>query len=179
MKKIGLLIIAVVIALGSLGVGYAMWSDTITISGTASTGMVVLCVEDKQPPPGKPPAPSYLELNSCPIIGGIQGDENWLGWIEAAGNESCPPGYAFEYTYCVNKDVAWVEFIPVYDETPVHHIKELKVIIHNAYPYYLAHISFELCNCGLDGRSRFLRGRKVRAPQGRAPGNTRWPVSTG
>ena len=38
MKKIGLLCLALILAVGSLGIGYAMWSDTITISGTAKTG---------------------------------------------------------------------------------------------------------------------------------------------
>ena len=37
MKKIGLLCLALVLALGALGVGYASWTDTITISGTNST----------------------------------------------------------------------------------------------------------------------------------------------
>jgi predicted ribosomally synthesized peptide with SipW-like signal peptide len=38
MKKIGLLCLALVLALGALGVGYAAWTDTITISGTVNTG---------------------------------------------------------------------------------------------------------------------------------------------
>ena len=42
MKKIGLLCLALVLALGTLGVGYAMWSDTITITGTVNTGSVDL-----------------------------------------------------------------------------------------------------------------------------------------
>jgi hypothetical protein len=40
MKKIGLLILALVLALGTVGVGYAMWSDTVYIDGTVSTGCV-------------------------------------------------------------------------------------------------------------------------------------------
>ena len=40
MKKISLICLALVLALGSLGVGYAMWSDTVTISGTVNTGSV-------------------------------------------------------------------------------------------------------------------------------------------
>jgi len=40
MKKIGLLALAVVLALGALGVGYAMWADTVTIDGTVETGDV-------------------------------------------------------------------------------------------------------------------------------------------
>lgn len=38
MKKIGLLSLALVLALGTLGVAYAAWTDTITIEGTVNTG---------------------------------------------------------------------------------------------------------------------------------------------
>jgi len=42
MKKIGLLCMALVLALGMLGVGYAMWKDEVTIEGTVNTGTVVV-----------------------------------------------------------------------------------------------------------------------------------------
>jgi len=45
MKKIGLLALALVLALGALGVGYAAWTDTVTIEGTVNTGTVDLEVE--------------------------------------------------------------------------------------------------------------------------------------
>jgi hypothetical protein len=44
MKKIGLLCLALVLALGTLGVGYAMWSDQITIEGTVNTGSVEISI---------------------------------------------------------------------------------------------------------------------------------------
>lgn len=37
MKKIGLICLAVVLALGTLGVGFAMWSETLTIDATVNT----------------------------------------------------------------------------------------------------------------------------------------------
>jgi hypothetical protein len=37
MKKIGLLILVVVLALGALGAGYAAWSQTLDINGSVST----------------------------------------------------------------------------------------------------------------------------------------------
>jgi hypothetical protein len=42
MRKIGLLCLALVLALGTLGVGYAMWSDEVTIEGTVDTGTLRL-----------------------------------------------------------------------------------------------------------------------------------------
>ena len=41
-KKIGLLALALVFALGALGVGYASWNDTIFVTGTVNTGSVNL-----------------------------------------------------------------------------------------------------------------------------------------
>jgi len=42
MKKIGLISLALVLAVGGLGIGYAAWTDTITIDGTVNTGSVDL-----------------------------------------------------------------------------------------------------------------------------------------
>jgi len=46
MKKIGFLIIALVLALGTLGVGYAAWTDEVIITGSVDTGSLDLVVED-------------------------------------------------------------------------------------------------------------------------------------
>jgi hypothetical protein len=42
MRKIGLICLALILAMGSLGVGYAMWSDTITINGSVDTASLKL-----------------------------------------------------------------------------------------------------------------------------------------
>jgi len=46
MKKIGLLALALIMALGALGIGYAAWTDTINITGTVETGSVSLDIVD-------------------------------------------------------------------------------------------------------------------------------------
>jgi len=52
MKKIGILCLALVLALGLLGVGFALWDKTLYINGTVNTGEVdaeftnVSCMED-------------------------------------------------------------------------------------------------------------------------------------
>lgn len=45
-KKMGLLFMVLVIALAGLGVGFAAWTDRITISGTVETGSVCLEIDD-------------------------------------------------------------------------------------------------------------------------------------
>ena len=40
MKKIGVICLALVLALGSMGVGYALWSDSLYLEGTINTGEV-------------------------------------------------------------------------------------------------------------------------------------------
>ena len=42
MKKIGLICLALVLALGTIGVGYALWSDTLFLEGTVGTGNIGL-----------------------------------------------------------------------------------------------------------------------------------------
>ena len=46
MRKIGLLSLALVLALGTLGIAYAAWTDEVTIQGTVNTGSVDLNVVD-------------------------------------------------------------------------------------------------------------------------------------
>ena len=40
MKKIGLICLTLVLALGAMGVGYALWFDTLYLDGTVETGEV-------------------------------------------------------------------------------------------------------------------------------------------
>ena len=46
MRKLGLLLMILVLALGTLGVGYSAWTDTITVAGTVNTGNVELTVKN-------------------------------------------------------------------------------------------------------------------------------------
>jgi predicted ribosomally synthesized peptide with SipW-like signal peptide len=46
MRKIGLLVMALVLAMGTLGIGYAAWTDTITIDGTVNTGTVDIVIKE-------------------------------------------------------------------------------------------------------------------------------------
>lgn len=54
MKKIGLICLALVLALGTLGIGYALWSENLYIEGVANTGEVDWEFYNTQSP-GSPP----------------------------------------------------------------------------------------------------------------------------
>jgi len=62
MKKIGLLCFALVIALGGLGVGYAAWTDTVTINGTVNTGTVDLDIIET--------SSTFVFKDTDPAVGG-------------------------------------------------------------------------------------------------------------
>jgi hypothetical protein len=152
MKKFGLLCLAIVLALGALGVGYASWTDTIFIEGTVETGEV--CIEfDTSKAMGEvictnPPAGAF---DPYP-------DFNWSGWSASddPNKRSCPPGYEFDLIECVDKDVASVTFVRkdadgnVVDPADygIIPIKELEVTIHDAYPHLAVDFSFWVHNCG-------------------------------
>ena len=67
MKKIGLICLALVLALGALGVGFAMWDKTLYIDGTVNTGEVnaifttASCTED--------PEVEGKDVGSCTLTG--------------------------------------------------------------------------------------------------------------
>jgi hypothetical protein len=46
MKKLGLLCLAMVLALGTVGIGYATWSDNVTIEQTVETGSFKVGIRD-------------------------------------------------------------------------------------------------------------------------------------
>jgi len=137
-KKILFIAMALVVALGGLGIGYARWTDTVTISGPIQTGSVCLAIEPR----------TYGEINTCPPSPfATLPDLNWSGWIKRLGNISCPMGYTFADKPCSDKDVASMSFHPI-DLDGDGNFDVLEITINNAYPHFLGHITFEVCNCG-------------------------------
>jgi len=67
MKKIGIIIIALVIMMGSLGVGYAMWGQNLYVNGTADTGSLT-AIFDSSDVTGSP-CGDYLEAATVDISG--------------------------------------------------------------------------------------------------------------
>ena len=125
MRKIVLISLALVLALGGLGVGYAAWTDTVTVSGPISTGEVSIeftssvSIEDPFFPP--------------PIIPGVEALED----KEVTQHGPGFPGF----TQRTGKNVAWGESLLVNSDL-------LQVSFHNVYPHYYNHVAFWLHNDG-------------------------------
>jgi len=126
MKKFGLLCLALVLALGALGVGYAMWTDTVTLTASVTTDDVDLCIT----PIGVTGGPFTTDPS-----GGVSLDPSGLG-------STCGPPIVFgQGVPSERKDVA---------STDVNYVDchTLGITITNAYPYYGAAVDFEVCNEG-------------------------------
>jgi predicted ribosomally synthesized peptide with SipW-like signal peptide len=127
MKKISLICLALILALGSLGVGYAMWSDTVVINGSVETGSVILGVSK--------------------IWCGEPFGENGLMPFTDDIPPQPTPGY---------KDVGWVTcgktgaaLCQVYYAGAWRTVTEGgQFVIHNAYPCYAPSVWVDVANCG-------------------------------
>jgi predicted ribosomally synthesized peptide with SipW-like signal peptide len=119
MKKIAVICLALVLALGGLGVAYAAWTDTVEISGPVTAGEVSWEFDD----PLNPGTPRITDDDHGP-------------------DPVAPPGSNEE-----GKDVAWKEFNFV-DSDADGDKDVLEITVHNAYPWYTNHMSFWLHNNG-------------------------------
>lgn len=132
-KKIGLICLALVLALGILGVGYAMWSEELVVDTTVQTGEV--CMEITNPG-------EVLPTPAC--------DWNWGSWVYNENAWSCPPEHKFldaDITAAC-KDIGYIDSMTLSDSDADGYNDTLTVVIRDGYPYYLAEISFQLHNCG-------------------------------
>ena len=139
MRKIGLLSLALVLALGSIGVGYAAWTQTLYIEGTVETGSVCIDVgtfgildpyEPEKFGGDYPPIPADRADWTC-LDGFVR---NW----------DLPGGPRI---WQLDKNVAWGDVVPVpCEETGLW--KTLRVTLYNAYPSYFNEMRFYPENCG-------------------------------
>jgi predicted ribosomally synthesized peptide with SipW-like signal peptide len=149
MKKIILISLALVLAMGSLGVGYAMWSDTVTIGGPVQTGTLNLA----------------LELEPIPCK-----EQYWVddgdGIIEP--NEWVAGEYDGKEVGSCSATLADPETDPVTDKS-AH--ETLNIVVDNAYPGYAVFTTFLLHNIGtvpldlilysISGEKQELDGTKI------------------
>jgi hypothetical protein len=118
MKKIGFLVMALVLALGGLGIGYAHWSDTVIITQTVKTGEV-----------------------SCGVFAVAN------EWPEAEGKDVCKvtvtnEGYRFE------KNIVTVPGDALFDPGIHKHYAKATIAIENYYPSLNIEEDFVISNAG-------------------------------
>ena len=121
MKKIVLICLALVLALGSLGVAYAMWSDTLVFSGPVTTGSVNLSFDDREPP-----VPTEYHINPDDPGGMLL-----LGEFEGKNVGETTASYT-DYEVRGDKDG----------------YEKLVITVSNAYPGYIVGTTFILHNIG-------------------------------
>jgi len=120
MKKVGLLILVLVIALGALGVGYAKWTDTVTIGGSVNTGSINLGILDTGTDDASTTADPQCGL------GNNDENKNVASTTSTNGAPKVPP--------CLINSTQYFAGIT---ETIV-----------KAYPYYSPTFHFQIGNCG-------------------------------
>jgi len=138
MKKLGLLAVTLVLALGALGIGYAKWSDTVTINGKVSTGSVVVGIRDVSgddilADPG--PTPFHADPRVVPHDPGTLFD-----WVRDANGE-----------VLFDKDVAYTNSIngePKCMCGTTQYYASVHEDFHNVYPFYAVNQDLRLVNCG-------------------------------
>ena len=122
MKKIGLLSLALVLALGTLGIGYATWSDNVTVEEQVFSGE--MCAEWKTGcSPNDPGADWNMPEDGDLCLG--------LDPIPA------PEGKDIASANCTREDSDGDGY---YDT--------LVVVVNNAYPSYYVVVDADIKNCG-------------------------------
>jgi predicted ribosomally synthesized peptide with SipW-like signal peptide len=128
MKKLGFIALAVVLALGVLGVGFALWSQQLTITGTVETGTLLVGIRDtgtNDPPPDLTTPPGVVKPIDPPNDGTIdEGYDKNVGAIESINGK-----------YKFTKD-------------NVDYYHDITYKITNAYPCYTGTGSFAVANGG-------------------------------
>jgi hypothetical protein len=120
MKKIGLLSLALVLALGSLGIGYAHWSETLQIKGTIATGDI---------------DPKFSEAESNDGTGELDPQERG-SWCVGATNTWTGERYT--------KDTGLTDT----DIPSAQDHRQVTITCTNAYPSYWASVVFKIVNEG-------------------------------
>jgi hypothetical protein len=140
MKKIGFVMLAMVLALGSLGIGYAMWYDEVEVDGTIYMGTVDVHFAGQvsnDPPPTGLATGEYLDPN----------DDPWPDVGDPTGAGSWDP-YSGVWTGDRTKNVASID-CSFYDGAAPGPDEELMTItVENGYPCYYGSILFAVHNQG-------------------------------
>jgi hypothetical protein len=133
MKKIGILILAVVLALGALGVGYARWSDVVYIDGTVKTGEVCVGIE------------SFFDYDGLASDGTIGILKPISEPTDGTYDHSAAPGTEQHY----DKNVAACDVQWVGAATKCESLYEaISITLLNGYPCYYNLVDVHILNAG-------------------------------
>jgi hypothetical protein len=127
MKKIGFVILALVLVLGTMGVGYAMWSQTMTVNGNVNTGNV--CLKFVPMLRSSDPGPNYMGYNPPNVYAPS------LDW-------TIQPGMDPSTIHALDKNIGETDVALGAD--PQH----VNVTLTNVYPCYYAEVYLHEQNCG-------------------------------
>ena len=129
---LGLLVIILVLALGTLGVAYGLWSKVLAANVTVHTGeldwgLVSFTIEDEHQPP--PVYPTSNPDMTCSV-----------GFVLV-------PGWSHGFWNYLDKDVAWGEGVLV-DTDGDGDNDVLQLTLHNVYPSNCNEVAFYPLNTG-------------------------------
>lgn len=131
MKKIGLLALALVMALGTMGVAFAHWSQTLTITENVTTGNFCMEFGPAGTSMSDEDAPPEVFPTTTPDENAYWDDVNEV-WVT--------------FTPTPEKNVAWGE--SYYTDYVDGHATGLQIKLHDVYPWYYNSCDFSLHNCG-------------------------------
>ena len=130
MRKIGFIAMALVLALGAFGVGFAHWVDQVVITETVESGDVCIGLV----------GPLTLIDESNPA-------DNGGYYPTSFPDYTCDVGILNVRTVSPPKNVAWGEAEYIDDDDDPYY-ERLKVTLHNVYPCYYNNVSFHVHNYG-------------------------------
>ena len=146
MKRIGLIALALVLALGGLGVGFAQWTETLSIDGDAETGDLAAMFRQGVSNDDGQVTPWFC-------INGY-----WLADVDTGDNDDDPAGCQVmgQTISRPNGNVAQTAVSGAWDvgytapPLPADHtqFQNLNVSVSNAYPSYYATVFFNIMNVG-------------------------------
>jgi len=146
MRKIGFLVLALVLALGSLGIGYAKWTDQLVLNGTVNTGSVIVGILDEGTTDD---GPNFLQQGGLlfPVNSPVDGTKD-----PRVVPQETPPFTTWVWVSPVDKNVA--STISVNGETkgacaqgPTYYASVTETV-DNAYPFYAPTINLSIANLG-------------------------------
>jgi hypothetical protein len=161
MKKIGFLCLGLVLVLGSIGVGFAKWGETLTISGIVETGEVDIEISE--------------QLSNDPPGSGLADEAEFGRWDFGTPPVNDPTMWEWlgdRY----DKDVGSIDCVLVDAVDPVEggSVNEgneaMEIIVTNGYPSYYGSIAFTIDNIGtVPVKVESIKLVEISGPAGKIP----------